>query len=79
MRNISANSDLSPEQRFHAVGAILARGVVRYYCHKSRLDFAHGKNFPDTSPGCLEVLGKTRLGVSKRTRRYHVSSGGGRK
>ena len=68
MSTINANSTLTAEQRCHAVAAILARGVLRYHRRIRRLDSKPGENFPDSSPGGLEVLGETRLSVSERTR-----------
>ena len=60
-------SDMSAEQRRHAVAAILARGVLRYHRRIRRLS-RPAKNSSDSSPGGLEVLGDTRLSVSERTR-----------
>ena len=67
MPNVKIDSDLTAEQRCHAVAAILARGVLRYHRRIRRLDSKPGENFPDSSPGGLEVLGETRLSVSERT------------
>ena len=62
----SPPTELTPEQRFKQVAAILAKGVVRYQrsvrCSESRPD----EESPESSPGGLEVPGETRLSVSRR-------------
>ena len=67
MSTQSASVSLTAEQRCQAVAAILARGVLRYHRRMRQLESAHGENSPDSSPGGLEVLEKTRLSVSERT------------
>ena len=61
MSTKSVSSSLTAEQRRHAIAAILARGVLRYHRRIRRLDSGPGENFPDFSPGGLEVLGEPLL------------------
>jgi len=66
MSNVSVNSHLSPEQRYRAIAAILTRGMLRYHRRILRLDSGPGENSSDSPRGGLEVLGETRLSVSRR-------------
>lgn len=57
--------DLTPEQRFKQIAAILAKGVIR--CQRRLRDTASPPEqvSSEPSPGGLEVPGKTRLSVSR--------------
>jgi len=57
--------DLTPDQRFKQVAAILAKGVVRHQRNVRRREFRSGEKPRETSPAGLEVPGKTRLSVSR--------------
>lgn len=57
--------ELTPEQRFTKIAAILAKGVIR--CQRRLRDAASspGQISSESSPRGLEVSGKTRLSVSR--------------
>jgi len=58
--------DLTPDQRFKQIAAILAKGVIRLHQRKlrdNRADFS--QESPKSSTAGLEVPGKTRLSVSR--------------
>jgi len=57
--------DLTPDQRFKRVAAILTKGVVRHQRSVRRGESSAGAESPETSPAGLEVPGKTRLSVSR--------------
>lgn len=57
--------DLSPEQRFEQIAAILAKGAIRCKRHLSAAASAPEQVSSDFSPVGLEVSGKTRLSVSR--------------
>lgn len=63
-----AISDMTAEQRRHAIATILARGVLRYHRRIRRLDPCPDEKRPETAPEGLEVSGRKRLSVSRRTR-----------
>lgn len=58
-------TELTPDQRFEQVASILAKGVIR--CQRLLRSIASppDKDSPESSPGGLEVPGKTRLSVSR--------------
>ena len=58
-------TDLTPDQRFKQVAAILAKGVVRHQRTPRRGESRSGEESSETSPAGLEVPGKTRLSVSR--------------
>jgi len=58
-------TDLTPDQRFKQIAAILAKGVVRHQRSVRRGESRSGDNSSETSPVGLEVPGKTRLSVSR--------------
>ena len=61
----SPGSELTPEERLRQLAAILARGVRRYRSLARRYE-SDASAKPGESPGdCLEVLGETRLSVSR--------------
>ncbi len=68
MRRIDDPGQMTADQRFHEIAAILARGFLRW---KKRAKFAadSGKfpeihqNPSESGPGGLEVSGETRLSV----------------
>ena len=61
----SLASELTPEERLTQLAAILARGVRRYRSLARRYE-SDASAKPGESPGdCLEVLGETRLSVSR--------------
>lgn len=57
--------DLTPEQRFQQIAAILAKGVIR--CQRRLRDAASSPEqvSSESLPRGLEVPGKTRLSVSR--------------
>ena len=57
--------ELTPDQRFKQVAAILAKGVVRRQRRVRRGESRPEEKSPEFSPGGLEVPGKTRLSVSR--------------
>ena len=57
--------ELTPEQRFNQIAAILAKGVVRCKRHLRAAACAPEQVSSESSPGGLEVPGKTRLSVSR--------------
>ncbi len=64
----TAISDMTAEQRRHAIATILAGGVVRYHRRIRRLDSATNEKKTETPPRGLEVSEGKRLSVSRRTR-----------
>lgn len=64
----TAISDMTAEQRRHAIATILARGVLRYHRRIRRLDSGPDEEKPETPTHGLEVSGRKRLSVSRRTR-----------
>jgi hypothetical protein len=62
----SSFSDLTAEQRFKQVAAILARGVRRFHHRLRRSQSRPEKDVPKSSPAGLEVPGDPRLSVSRR-------------
>ncbi|GIW84005.1 MAG: hypothetical protein KatS3mg106_518 [Gemmataceae bacterium] len=62
----SSFSDLTAEQRFKQVAAILARGVRRYHRRLRRSQSRPENEVPESSPAGLEVPGNPRLSVSRR-------------
>jgi hypothetical protein len=68
MPNANMDSHVNVEQRRRALAIILSRGVLRYNRRIRQLESGRSENFSDFSSGGLEVLGKTRLSVSERTR-----------
>jgi len=68
MRHINDPGQMTTDQRFHEIAAILARGFLRW---KKRVKSAtdSGKlaeirqNPPESGPDGLEVSGETRLSV----------------
>lgn len=58
-------SELTPEQRFQQVATILAKAVLRYQRHLRRCQLLVSEESSESSPGGLEVSGKTRLSVSR--------------
>ena len=67
MRPHDQPDDLSPEQRFQHIAALLAAGLRRL--HPRTASLAHpaeptaAKNPPESSPDCLEFSAETRLTV----------------
>jgi hypothetical protein len=59
-------SELTADQRFKQVAAILARGVRRYHQRLRRNEPRPEKEVPESSPVCLEVPGNPRLSGSLR-------------
>jgi hypothetical protein len=65
MPTISSDSSLTPDQRLRQIAAILARGVRRRRQLKGRYESCEPEtSVEDVAPG-LEVLGETRLSVSR--------------
>lgn len=64
----TAISDMTAEQRRHAIATILASGVLRYHRRIGRLDSSSDGKKPETAPEGLEVSERKRLSVSRRTR-----------
>ena len=61
----SLGFELTPEERLTQLAAILARGVWRYRSLARRYE-SDASDEPGESRGdCLEVLGETRLSVSR--------------
>jgi len=58
-------TDLTPDQRFKQVAAILAKGVIRHQRSLRRGESRSVNNPPETSTAGLEVPEKTRLSVSR--------------
>jgi hypothetical protein len=58
-------TDLTPDQRFQQVAAILAKGVIRHQRSQRRGESRSGENLPESPTGGLEVPTKTRLSVSR--------------
>jgi hypothetical protein len=58
-------TDLTPDQRFKQVSAILAKGVLRHQRSVRRGESRSGEESSETYPAGLEVPGKTRLSVSR--------------
>lgn len=54
--------DLTPDQRFRQIAAILARGVRRHRQLKRRYESSKSEQSVDDG---LEVLGETRLSVAR--------------
>ena len=61
----SSVDELTPEQRFKQVAAILAKGVIRCQRHLRAAASASENVSSEFSPGGLEVPGQTRLSVSR--------------
>jgi hypothetical protein len=57
--------ELTPEQRFQQIAAILAKGVIRGKRHLRATASAPEQVSSESSPRGLEVPGKTRLSVSR--------------
>ena len=58
-------SDLTPDQRFKQVAAILAKGILRHQQSLRRGESRAGQNPPESYTTGLEVPAKTRLSVSR--------------
>jgi len=58
-------TDLTPDQRFKQIAAILAKGVIRCKWHLRALASAPEQVSSESSPRGLEVSGQTRLSVSR--------------
>ena len=58
--------ELTIEERFEQVTAILAQGVIRHQRLVRRSKSPPENDFPESSPGGLEVSGDPRLSVSRR-------------
>lgn len=58
-------AELTPEQRFQQIAAILAKGVLRCQRHLRVAASFPEQVSSESSPGGLEVPGKTRLSVSR--------------
>lgn len=56
---------LTPEQRLCQIAAILARGVRRQRQLKRRYESGESETSPELASNGLEVLGETRLSVSR--------------
>mgnify|MGYP000058868883 CR=1 FL=1 len=65
MPTASSDSDLTPDQRFRQIAAILARGVRRHRQLKRRYESCEPKTSAEDVATGLEVLGETRLSVSR--------------
>ena len=65
MPTASSDSDLTPDQRFCQIAAILARGVRRHRHLRRRYDSREPETFAENVAPGLEVLGETRLSVSR--------------
>lgn len=65
MPTATSDSDLSLNQRFHQIAAILARGVRRHRHLARRCQSKISENFGEPNSPGLEVLGETRLSVSR--------------
>lgn len=61
----SSLADLTPDQRFRQVAAILAKGVARYQQRRRRSESPAQEKSSESAPTGLEVLGETRLSVSR--------------
>ena len=61
----SPSSELTPEERLRQLAAILARGVRRYRSLARRYESDASDEPGETRRDCLEVLGETRLSVSR--------------
>lgn len=57
--------ELTPENRFKQIAAILAKGVIRCKRHLHSVASAPEQVSSESSPRGLEVPGKTRLSVSR--------------
>ena len=57
--------ELTPEQRFKQIAAILANGVIRCKRHIRAVASAPEQVSSESLPRGLEVPGKTRLSVSR--------------
>jgi hypothetical protein len=60
-------SELTANQRLKQLAAIHARGVRRYHSRLRRSQSLPEKVIPESSPAGLEVSGRPRLSVSRRT------------
>ena len=61
----SSGPDLTPDQRFRRIAAILARGVRRHRRLKSRYESSEPQLSAENVTRGLEVLGETRLSVAR--------------
>ena len=61
----SPGSELTPEERLRQLAAILARGVRRYRILARRYESDASAEPGESRGECLEVLGETRLSVSR--------------
>lgn len=59
--------ELTPDQRFKQVAAILAKSVVRHQRSVRRSESRPDDKSPESSSGGLEVPDKTRFSVSNCT------------
>lgn len=57
--------EITPEQRFQHIAAILAKGVIRFQQRIRHSELTVRKEAFESSPTGLEVLGETRLSVSR--------------
>lgn len=57
--------ELTPEQRFQQIAAILAKGVIRCQRRLRDAESSPEQVSSESSPRGLEVPGKTRLSVSR--------------
>ncbi len=55
--------DPTPDQRFHQIAALLAKGVLRHQQRAGHSELVAGPEPFQTSPAGLEVSGETRLSV----------------
>ena len=60
-------TELTPEQRLQQIAAILSRGLLRFQ-RRIRRSESRPPNNEESFPTGLEVLGETRLSVSRRVR-----------
>ena len=58
-------TELTPDERLHQIAAILARGVRRHRQLKRRYESRELQTFAEDVALGLEVLGETRLSVSR--------------
>ena len=65
MPTTSSKLDLTPDQRFRQIAAILARGVRRHRQLKRRYESCEPESSAKEAAPGLEVLGETRLSVSR--------------
>ena len=59
------STELTAEQRFQQIAAILAKGIIRCHRHLRAAASSPDQVSSESSPRGLEVPGKTRLSVSR--------------